>query len=335
MIEVLDRGGVFLPGTGFWLDPPRARARAFVSHAHSDHFAEHAEIICSGPTRALVETRFPRKRHRVVREPCWGERFEVGAGHWGELLPAGHVLGSAMLRVVRERDGASLLYTGDFKLRPGLTAEPAELPRADVLVMETTFGRPLFRFPPEDETAVEVVRFAGDAVAAGGPAVLLAYSLGKAQEALALLDGAGLPVMAHASVAAVTEVYRRLRPAVPLPELLPLDPAAARGHVVVCPPGAAAVSELRCHPGSRVAVLTGWAMQRGARFRYGADLAIPLSDHAGYDDLLRAVEAVNPQRVFTVHGYAREFAADLRARGWDAWSLAGGDQVEFDFGPRS
>ena len=108
-------------------------------------------------------------------QPVEKENFSV------RLHPAGHILGSAMVHVTRHQDGATLLYTGDFKLRDSLTCERAEPVRADTLVMETTFGLPRFRFPPRDEVIADVHRYIFETLDAGKVPVLLGYSLGKAQ----------------------------------------------------------------------------------------------------------------------------------------------------------
>ena len=138
------RGGVLLPQLGLWLDPQErqiGRERVFVSHAHSDHTGRHREVILTEPTARLMQARLGGRRieHRLR----FGERREFAHDDLPfhlTLLPAGHILGSAMAFV--EVGGKSLLYTGDFKLKPGLTAEPCAPCRADILIMETTFGRP-------------------------------------------------------------------------------------------------------------------------------------------------------------------------------------------------
>ena len=189
------RGGLFLPGPGLWLDPCGRRAGGVVvSHAHSDHIGAHDEFMATETTAALLLARLGGKRSPVILP--FGEARECGGGDAAyrlTLLPAGHILGSAMALI--EAGGSSLLYTGDFKLRPGLCAEPCAPRRADVLVMETTFGRPAYRFPPASVVMGEIVRFCRETVESGATPVLLAYSLGKSQELLRGLAGGGLPVM--------------------------------------------------------------------------------------------------------------------------------------------
>jgi Cft2 family RNA processing exonuclease len=253
------------------------------------------------------------------------------------LLPAGHILGSAQIHI--ETDQGSLLYTGDFKLRPSLSVEPTEWCHAETLIMETTFGLPKYAFPPTEQVLAEMVAFCRSALADGAVPVLMGYSLGKAQEILCGLAQAGLEALLHSAVFKMTEIYRELRPGFPQNYEL-YDPEQSTdlfgnrlaGRVLVFPPNLVRSPLLKGIPNRRVAVLTGWAVEPSARFRYGADAAFPLSDHADYADLLRYVELVNPKRVLTLHGYAAAFASDLRARGMEAWALSQENQLEFRFG---
>jgi DNA ligase-1 len=317
--------GLHLPELDLWLDPHFPRERAFVSHAHSDHFARHGWTFCSEVTRTLIEKRYGVPRDSTLEAAAWKEPY-VTQGHEFRLLPAGHIFGSAMLHVTRRSDGATLLYTGDFKLRQGLTAEPAELLPADTLILETTFGLPQFRFPPSREVIAAMLRFVRETLDDAGIPVLLGYSLGKAQEILSALNEAHVPVMLHPTVVKMTEVYSGLAHTFPQYEVF--DPARATGHVLLMPPSAARSQAVRRLKVCRTAMLTGWALMPGAKFRYQVDEIFPLSDHADYPELLRCVEEVKPRLVYTVHGYASDFARDLRARGYESWSLISDDQLE-------
>ena len=317
--------GIYLPEPDLWLDPPYQRERAFVSHAHSDHFARHHQTLCSQVTRTLIEKRYGAFREREAVSPAYHEVVEQD-GFAIRLLPAGHIFGSAMLHLTRLKDGASLLYTGDFKLRQGLTAEPAELLPADTLILETTFGLPQFCFPPMAQVLEQMLKFVRETLEDGGIPVLLGYSLGKAQEIISALNQAGVPVMLHESILKMTGVYRDFHQEFPVYEKF--DASRAHGHVLVLPPSAARSQAVRRLKVCRTAMLSGWALTPGAKYRYQVDEVFPLSDHADYPELLRCVEEVQPKQVYTVHGYTSEFAQDLRQRGWEAWSLVADDQME-------
>ncbi len=324
MTEIRYARGVFLPKAGIWLDPSGRKEFAFVSHAHMDHTGRHERILCSPATARLTAERTGLSVERFQTHP-FGRQTDFGSWQ-ATLLPAGHVLGSAQLFV--EINETTLLYTGDFKMRASLTCERIEHRKADTLIMETTFGLPRYRFPPAEETLAAIIQFCHEALEDGAVPVLLAYALGKAQEVLAALEVAGLPIMIHGSVAKMVNIYREF--GIAIPPFQPWEPRAAAGHVVICPPGVAGSKALGAIKPRLVAALTGWALDSGTVFRMGVDAAFPVSDHAGYDELLEYVALVNPGRVFTLHGFAQEFARDLRARGIEAWALGAPNQMEWD-----
>lgn len=320
------RGGIHLPEFGLWLDahlPQQGPERVFVSHAHSDHTALHREIICSEATSSLMHARMAGQwiEHKLP--------FFTACGFSGPspckitLLPAGHIFGSAMSLV--EGHGSSLLYTGDFKLRQGKSAEKCEPRQADILIMETTYGRPEYRFPPTEAVMAGMVRFCREALDNEETPVLLGYSLGKSQEILCALGEAGLPLMLHASVHRLTKIYESFGHCFPAHEKY--DAATARGKVLLCPPNANNSAMLRNLGKVRIAVMTGWAVDPNCRFRYQAHAAFPISDHADFTDLLEFVERVKPKKVYTLHGFAADFANTLRTLGYDAQALSEDEQL--------
>ncbi len=321
MIRVVFSRGIHLPDQDLWLDPRDSKPFAFVSHAHADHIGRHEEVILSTGTAALMRARLGGDR---VEHPLDFEQRANIRELEVTLYPAGHVLGSAQLFL--QSDAGSLLYTGDFKLRSSLSSEPTGWRQADTLILETTFGKPQFHFPPTEQVVAQMVAFCREAMEEGDQPILFGYSLGKAQEILCALAAAGLPPMLHGAVHHMTRVYRKLRP--DFPDFVKYDAKNLAGHVLIAPPNAARSVMIRRIRHRRTAVLTGWAITPGAHFRYGTDAAFPLSDHADYPDLLRYVELVQPKQVLTVHGYATEFARDLRERGIDAWALGQNNQLD-------
>lgn len=328
----LERGDPELPEPGLWLDPHRPRDFAFVSHAHADHFAPHGRTLCSTATRKLIESRF-RRTDSDFLSLDFGERKTLGNGYEVELLPAGHIPGSAMLHLTRLEDGATLLHTGDFKTRPAPGAERNEPRAADTLIMETTFGLPKFRLPPSEEVLADMTKYAREAIEDGEVPIFMAYSLGKAQEILLSLaaNAPELHFQVHSSVATMNGAVAELGYGLPPCEVFAPKERSPLGHVLIMPPSAGRSRAVRqMKKTARLAMVSGWGMDSGAKYRYQCDEVFPLSDHAGYDDLHAFVDAVNPQRVYTIHGYCTEFARDLRARGIEAWPLAGETQMELE-----
>lgn len=324
--DVRASNGIWLPQVGWRLDAQSAVNRAIVSHAHSDHVARHREIVCSAPTARLMRARLPGRRiEHVLR---FGQTEPLTADTAVTLHPAGHILGSSMIQLHGTR--GTLLYTGDFKLQQSFAAETCAPPRSDVLIMETTFGLPRYAFPPQAEVVAGIIAFCQQALADGMVPVLYCYSLGKSQEVLRALAPAAIPIMMHAATCQLTRVYEQL--GMTFPPYREFDPREANGHIVICPPPHNGAGLLRHLPARRTAVITGWALDSGAIYRNRCDAAFPLSDHADYADLLKLVAMVQPKRVYTVHGFAREFAAVLRARGVEAWALGRANQLELPLG---
>src|SRR5207248_81518 len=321
MIEVRYDHGVYLPADDLWLDPWEAKRFAFVSHAHSDHIAPHDEIVLSERTARLLQARMPGTRTEHVLP--FGELRRVRDLDL-TLLPAGHIFGSAQLFLSNQAE--TLLYTGDFKLRHGKSAEAAEWRPADTLIMETTFGLPRYQFPPTEHVIAQIVAFCREAIEDGAVPVLLGYSLGKAQEILCSLDGAGLTPMLHGSVYQMTRIYEQFGQS--FCKYVRYNKNDVAGKVLICPPSAAHSAMIEKIPRKRVAMITGWAVEPNAIYRYQVDAAFPLSDHADYNDLIRYVDLVQPKRVLTLHGFAAEFARDLRERGIEAWALSEENQME-------
>ena len=325
VIEPKERG-LFLPQVNLWMDPQRPQKRALVTHAHFDHLAPHGEILASPPTARLLKARTPKGTK--IREIAFGQPFPLGNGAILQLTPAGHILGSAMAWVERTKTRpTSLLYTGDFKLREGGSSEACRPRKADVLVMETTYGLPRYRFPPAEKVMKDILAFCLGAVEDGEVPVLLGYSLGKSQELLAGLAKAGLPILLHPSVHRMTEIYRELGVKFPETQVWAKSGKKPEKAVVIFPPQAVHSVQLRGIAHWRVAAVTGWALAPGANYRLGCDVAFPLSDHADHAELKEMVKRVSPLEIRTLHGFAAEFAAELREEGWNAWPVAGDTQL--------
>lgn len=320
---VQQRHGVHLPQIDWWLDAERPVARSLVSHAHFDHMARHGEIVCTPRTGRLFRARLAGKR--TLHQLPFGHTEALTSDCAITLLPAGHIPGSAMCLLEHQTHGR-LLYTGDFKLTPGFASEVCQPVPAGVLIMESTFGRPQYRFPTREQVRDDIVAWCRATLAAGANPVLFGYSLGKSQEVLCGLADAGLPLMLHSEVHRLTRVCASL--GMTFPAYAEFDARTHAGHVILCPPLPRESGFLRRIPARRTAVITGWALDPGTLYRYQCDAAFPLSDHAGFDELLHLVELVKPQIVYTVHGFAQDFARTLRERGVEAWALGRENQLD-------
>ncbi|MEO7457616.1 MAG: MBL fold metallo-hydrolase [Gemmatimonadaceae bacterium] len=308
--------GLFVPAAGLHLDAKWAPGTVFVSHAHADHCSRAERIVCTPETAALHEAR--RGRRDVLAIP-YGVPTPIGDAEI-VLHSAAHCLGAAMIEV-RTRNGV-LVYTGDFKLRPNPFAPPSSIPRCDVLVTECTFGEPRYVFPPDDDLIAALYAFVDAALTEGATPVVLAYALGKGQEALFHLTRRGYDVVLHGAIANMCQLHVELGHPFPGPGTWSRYRRGEVGQrVLLTTPSTRKTAMVQGLPSRRIAYLTGWAYHPGAHNIYkGIDLVLPLSDHADYDELVRTARESGAAKVYTVHGPA-SFAERLRALGIDAEHL--------------
>jgi len=301
-------GGIKLTN-GLAVDFRRRQPQGFISHAHADHMARHELALCTAPTAALYQLRLGT---RPVVELQYGVPKDW-AGMRLTAFPAGHCLGSAMLHV--EAGNCSLLYTGDFRLKRSFTAEPAQIPRADILIMESTYGQPHYRMPPREETVTRLFELVTRVLNAEMLPVIYAYSVGKAQEVTSALTKAGFSVWQHQQVYRVSQVYEQF--GVTLGHYSLCNSELEMPAVLVVPPRAS-LPPLKFKL-FRIAV-TGWALDESTKYRLGVDEALPLTDHADYEELIQLVEQVAPDQIFCLHG-PESFVHRLCEQGWQAKPL--------------
>lgn len=316
----LTDASLYVAALDLWIDSLRERERCYVSHGHADHAREHGTVVTSVNSARVCRARFSRAVK--YEEHGFNEPWSVG-DHRLTLFPAGHVLGSSQLLI--EGAGGAFVYTGDFKLARSYTCEPPEVKKCDVLLMECTFGRPQYVFPPRDEIEERIVGFATRALAGGCAPVFFAYSLGKAQEVLAILTRAGVPVTAHGAVHALARVYERA--GVGLGAYEKYDARTYDGtRALIWPPSGRTRPKAAHNRSLRTAMLTGWALDPGAAQRYGVDEMIALSDHADFPSLLSYIERAEPKKVWLNHGRP-DFVWHLRRLGVDAAYLEANQQL--------
>jgi len=311
--------GLFLTAAGLAVDVPRRQKLGFMSHAHADHIGAHELGLCTPATAALYRHR--RGAHRRTREMPYRKPIEIGPLRL-TTYPAGHCLGSAML--LAEDEKQSLLFTGDYKLGPSATSEEAELPHADILVMECTFGKPKYRMPPRAEVVAELIELVRTCLANGQTPVIHAYALGKAQEVTKLLTDAGIPVQQHPMTFAVSEVYNQC--GVDLGQVSSYDGTLKPGHAVITLPRGMKAYRLAGIEDPVSIAVTGWAIDPSTKYRQKVDHALPLTDHADFDQLLETAERVKAKVIYCTHG-PNEFVEHLRAEGYNAFPITGSYQT--------
>jgi putative mRNA 3-end processing factor len=311
--------GLYCAAGDFYVDPWRRVPRAIITHAHADHARAGSDrYLCAAAGKTVLRERIGGGSPIDVLRP--GESLSIN-GVQVSLHPAGHVLGSAQVRL--EHRGVTWVVTGDYKLHTDPTCAAFEPVRCDVFVTESTFGLPVYRWPEPATVAAEIDAWWRDNRDAGRTSVILAYSLGKAQRIAAMVDPTIGPIVAHGAVMRMVEAYRAA--GVRLPPIDRVPPRARRvgdgRALVIAPPSVMGGSWLRVFGESAVAAASGWMLVRGVRRRRGLERGFVVSDHADFPGLMTAIQASGASRVLVTHGFADALARLLRERGLDAGVL--------------
>ncbi|MFB6190680.1 MAG: mRNA cleavage and polyadenylation specificity factor-like protein [Candidatus Nanohaloarchaea archaeon] len=291
----------------------------FVSHAHFDHMHQGpGEVVCSDATAALAEARTGNEVEFIEEHDTM------------ELLPSGHIIGSRAALMHGKKD---VLYTGDVSLRDRLYLDGFSPVEADVLVVETTYGIPAYRLPVQDELERRILDWMESE---DRPMLLFGYSLGKAQKIQKLAEKAtDRPILAHGSVKKMNEAVEEATGIGFSAEAYGDNREKLENGVLVAPSRLSRsdwADNLVEEFGAVKAGFSGWAASDSFRYRGGYDEAFALSDHCGFDDLVTLVEEVDPDKVYTHHGFDEAFASFLkREKGINAQPLKRNQATLDDF----
>ncbi|SFG28575.1 putative mRNA 3-end processing factor [Duganella sp. CF458] len=313
MVVVRKEGLYCVPG-GFYIDPWRPVDRAVITHGHADHARPgHAHYLCATPGMGILRTRLGDINLQGL---AYGETLE----HHGvriSLHPAGHVLGSAQVRM--EYQGEVWVASGDYKVEPDATCTPFEPVRCHCFITESTFGLPIYRWQAQQSIFDDMNAWWRRNAQQGRCSVMLCYAFGKAQRILSGLDASLGPIVCHGAVEPLNRIYREAGVALPPTVMVgEVDKAALRQALVLAPPSAAGSPWIRRFGEFSDAFASGWMQLRGARRRRAVDRGFVLSDHADWPGLMQAICATGAQRVIVTHGSIPVMVRWLCQNGYDA-----------------
>ena len=313
--------GLYCPEGEFFIDPWRPVDRAVITHAHSDHARRgNAHYLAHRSSAELLRIRLGADISLQTLD--YGEAIE----HRGvrvSLHPAGHVLGSAQVRL--ERRGRVWVASGDYKLADDGTCPPFQPVRCDTFITESTFGLPIYRWPHQADLFADINNWWQRNAAAGRASILFCYAFGKAQRILRGVDSAIGPIVCHGAAEPLNAVYRAA--GVPLPQTFrvtdeAMNKSALSRALVLAPPSAAGSPWLRRFGDYSDAFASGWMQLRGARRRRGVYRGFVMSDHADWPALHRAIGGTRAGQVFVTHGSIAVMVRYLREQGLDAQAFA-------------
>jgi putative mRNA 3-end processing factor len=295
-----DAAGLYCEPGGFHIDPSRAVPRAIVTHGHSDHArAGHGAVLATPETIAIMQARLGPHCAGSFQALRYGEPIAIGAVRV-QLVPAGHILGSA--QVVIERQGSRAVVSGDYKRRHDPTAAPFELVRCDLFVTEATFGLPAFRHEPDER---EIGRLLASLRAFADRTHLIgAYGLGKTQRLIALLRAAGYdrPIWLHGALKPMCDLYASLGIELGEIALVSNAPGKLAGEIVLCPPSALKDRWTRRLTDPVTAFASGWMRVRARARQYGVELPLVISDHCDWPELVQTIAETEAEEIWVTHG---------------------------------
>lgn len=318
MLLVRRPEGLYCEAGDFFVDPWRPVERAVITHAHADHARTgHRRYLAAAPAQGVLRARLGDVSLQVLG---YGETVDVG-GVRVSLHPAGHVLGSAQVRI--EHRGEVWVASGDYKVEADPTCAPFEPVRCHTFVSESTFGLPIYRWAPQSRVFADIDAWWRANAQAGRASVLFCYAFGKAQRILAGVDASIGPIVCHGAIEPLNRAYRAAGVALPPTRLVSevADRSELGRALVLAPPSAGGSTWMRRFPDPGDAFASGWMALRGARRRRAVDRGFVLSDHADWPGLQQAIAASGAQRVFVTHGYVPVMVRWLAGQGLDAQSF--------------
>lgn len=311
--------GFYCEAGDFYVDPWKPVKKAVLTHAHSDHaYRGNKSYLVASECEALARIRLDRGAKISSME--YGKTVSMN-GVKVSFHPAGHILGSAQVRV--EYKGEIWVLSGDYKLTPDPTCVPFETVKCNYFITEATFGLPIYRWPQPQQVFGEINDWWRRNAERGKSSVIFAYALGKAQRVLNGIDRSIGPIFTHGSVERLTQAYREA--GVDLAPTIYAGSVTNKkdfiGSLIVAPPSAQTSTWLRRFGAQSTAFASGWMMVRGARRQRAVDRGFVLSDHADWPELMSAIRATGAETVYVTHGFAEEVARWLNETGMNAKAL--------------
>jgi putative mRNA 3-end processing factor len=310
--------GLYCEAGGFYIDPWRPVDKAVITHAHADHARTGStRYIASAAGEGVLRSRLGAIDLHALP---YGERLQV-RDVIISLHPAGHVLGSAQVRI--EHRGEVWVTSGDYKIEPDVTCAAFEPVKCHTFITESTFGLPIYTWVPAAELFADINQWWASNAAMNRASVLFCYSFGKAQRLLAGVDSSIGPIVTHGAVEPLNRAYRDAGVALPETKLVSevTDKSDFSRALVLAPPSAAGSPWMKRFGEYSDAFASGWMLLRGARRRRAVDRGFVMSDHADWPGLNSAIKASQASTVYVTHGYVPVMVRWLQEQGLEALSF--------------
>ncbi len=314
LLEYNERG-IYCPRADVYIDPWRPVSKALVTHGHSDHARRgHESYLCSDLAKPVLQHRLGAKM-KISSIP-YGESLSINGVNFS-FHPAGHVIGSAQIRV--EHRGEVWVASGDYKLQDDGISSPFEPVKCHCFITESTFGLPIYQWPQQAEVLEQIHDWWRANQAAGKLSIICCYSLGKAQRLVHNLDDHIGPIYDFGPISKTNAVIRQQGVALKETKQLPADLEETSNRGIVISTSAILKSTWLHKLGPfAVASASGWNMTRKPRWGGATSKGFILSDHADWNALNCAVRETGAERVLVTHGFSASYSRWLREQGLDA-----------------
>ncbi|MFL5245415.1 MAG: ligase-associated DNA damage response exonuclease [Gemmataceae bacterium] len=315
LLQLTDQG-LYCPAGDFHIDPWQPVPRAVITHAHADHARWGSDrYLTSQEGKNVLQTRLGPGAN--IDTIPYGEAIDI-SGVRLSLHPAGHILGSAQVRL--ELHGEVWVVSGDYRVEADRTCAPFDLQRCHTFVTESTFGLPIFRWSKSDQVFADINAWWRTNKEEGKASLLCGYALGKAQRLLAGVDCGIGPIFTHGAVEKMVADYRATGIELPKTTYVAEAPQDTEwaGALAIAPPSAHGTPWARRFAPVSTAFASGWMRIRGTRRRRAVDRGFVLSDHVDWPGLLASIQATGAERVWVTHGYVAAVVRRLQELGLDA-----------------
>jgi putative mRNA 3-end processing factor len=317
--------GLFVPPGDFYIDAQQSVPVSIITHAHGDHARPgHGKYICTPLTAELLKYRLGKNNYQTVD---FGKKFKL-KNCWVSFHPAGHILGSAQVRI--ETEDSVCVISGDYKRHSDPTCEPFEVVKCDTFITESTFALPIYHWESSEVTAKKIYDWWQENRKHGFCSVLYGYVMGKAQRILGMLAAlTDEPIYTHGAIYHLATIYEQS--GIPLSKFSEISEnknSDFSKDLVLAPPLAKGSPWLKRFYPYKSAFASGWMQVRGMRKQRNVDRGFVLSDHADWTELLDTIHETGASKIFTTHGNASTLALYLKEQGKKAFPLHGMEDIK-------
>lgn len=308
--------GPYCPDGDFYIDPYRRVHKALITHGHADHARRGmGSYLAHKHNKGILQARLDSTLSFQGVE--YGQKLKMG-GVEVSFFPAGHIPGSAMIRI--ERKGEVWCFSGDYKCEDDGFTQAVEFPTCEVFVTESTFALPVFNWSPQDEIFEDMRNWINSQFDQGVSVVMFAYSLGKAQRLLFHLQDFAHQTLVHPSILTLNEVL--IGEGYPLPTSYAKSISELQQPLLyILPPSTATESKFKSLEPYVIARASGWSALKGMATREGINKGFVISDHTDWKGIMTAVKETNARKIYATHGYSAVLTRYLQEQGYDAVDL--------------